>query len=586
MENYNSFDRLVLGISNNERIDLLKKLEASTDPEKQNVESSYIADPEDQEHDLSVKFKGESFLLRIWLHLKALFSANDVEFVYNQYLVSSLARGIEKNYPNLIDYKHGLLTTDFYNKLCELKNVAAFFKSGISVYEEKQGSFFVFLGSLFVPELSERIDSEVSPYKLGFDREVTGELRSSLIRKMEEILQSIPQTDKTRLYTAVRSIEWLKAFTHLPFERFTSRFISLVSGSYTCPLDAASQDLATFAKVLCNGKRIQTEILEALFLFSEQSQQEELANKTANIPEATEPTKSISREDSLNINCAEYLKKSLEQISLIKMFITTIPIHDLAAVANNSSIWIPDQLEGVEDWFVKYKNHWRKLFDQKWECWLRDKRKAQTHEKIKELFSIDDFPHIPNRPWLDIWDGMEFSKDYALGFVYAFFEQLYPTYSKLFKIIMVEGEFTQRENRIEFTDTYNLLNHLSQSTLMLNEQLSIKGVYGAYFDNIIKESIRTIQGKAKIDSLMSTIEHEASSLIAQFADACRTMQLLLGGILTEAKNPRYDTLANISSIQGKSNSIFREQLHAAKAGFIDALELLKELETIEITSRK
>lgn len=586
MDNYNSFDRLVLGISNNERIDLLKKLEAATDPEKQNVEASYIADPDDQEHDLSTKFKGESFLLRIWMHLKALFSANDVEFVYNQYLVSSLAKNIEKNYPNLIDYKHGLLTTDFYNKLYELKNVAAFFKPGISVYEEKQGSFFVFLGSLFVPELSERIDNEVSPYKLGFDREVTGELRSSLIRKMEEIIQSIPSTDKTRLYTAVRSIEWLKAFTHLPFERLTSRFISLVSGSYTCPLDSASQDLATFAKVLCNGKRIQTEILEALFLFSEQSQQDEIDSKTNNIPEATETTKAISKEETLNINCAEYLKKSLEQISLIKMFITTIPVHDLTAVANNSSIWIPEQLDGVEDWFVKYKNQWRKLFDQKWECWLRDKRKFQTHEKIKELFSTEDFPHITNRPWLEIWDGLEFSKDYALGFIYAFFEQLYPTYSKLFKVIMVEGEFTQRENRIEFTDTYNLLNHLSQSTLMLNEQLSIKGVYGASFDNIIKESIRTIQGKAKIDSLMSTIEHEASSLIAQFADACRTMQLLLGGILTEAKNPRYDTLANISSIQGKSNSIFREQLHAAKAGFIDALELLKELETIEITSRK
>ena len=33
MDNYTPFDRLVLGISNEERVDLLKKLESNSDPE-------------------------------------------------------------------------------------------------------------------------------------------------------------------------------------------------------------------------------------------------------------------------------------------------------------------------------------------------------------------------------------------------------------------------------------------------------------------------------------------------------------------------------------------------------------------------
>ena len=38
MENYTSFDKLVMGISNDERVNLLKKLESNSDPEKQNIE--------------------------------------------------------------------------------------------------------------------------------------------------------------------------------------------------------------------------------------------------------------------------------------------------------------------------------------------------------------------------------------------------------------------------------------------------------------------------------------------------------------------------------------------------------------------
>mgnify|MGYP003409447540 CR=1 FL=1 len=42
MEDYTSFDRLVSGITNDERINLLKKLESNSDPEKQNIEKKEI----------------------------------------------------------------------------------------------------------------------------------------------------------------------------------------------------------------------------------------------------------------------------------------------------------------------------------------------------------------------------------------------------------------------------------------------------------------------------------------------------------------------------------------------------------------
>ena len=38
MENYTSFDKLVMGISAEERENLLKKIESSSDSEKENIE--------------------------------------------------------------------------------------------------------------------------------------------------------------------------------------------------------------------------------------------------------------------------------------------------------------------------------------------------------------------------------------------------------------------------------------------------------------------------------------------------------------------------------------------------------------------
>lgn len=567
MDNYTSFDRLVLGISNDERVNLLKKLETNSDPEKQNIENKNRNN--DVTIDITERYQKESFFVRLWLRLKSLFTSSGIDFLYNEYLISNIAKDVEKNSPNLIDYKNGYLLTDFYERLKQLKNAADFFKPGITVYEENQGAFFVFLGSLFVPELSETLEKEVSPYKYGLDREVTSELRASLIRKLEEILHSIPTDKRAKLYDTIRAIEWLKFFTKLPFERFLSKFISLIPGANTCPIDSVSSELSTFSRVLCNGKKIQTEVLEALYLFSVQSQE---IIATVN-----------TDEETVNLGCTEYVKRSIEQIALIKMFITSIPIDSITAIATNSSNYEVEPLDGIEDWFIRYKNHWRKIFDQRWESWLRDKKKYAMNEKIKELFESSTFPFIPNRPWQEIWGGIPFAREYTLGFLWAFFQKTYPKYNKVLKIIMVEGDFAQRENRIEFTDTYNMLNHISQTVVNINEQLSPRGAYGISFNTVIKESLRTIQGQNKINNLLSTIENEVASLTTQFVECCRVMQLIFTGILSTDKNSRYESLVNITSIQGKANIQFRQQMKDVNAGFADIVDLIKQIETIDFS---
>ncbi len=572
MDELNSFDRLVSSLSHQERLDLLNKLKKDSDLENQTLKGE-VTEPIDDE-DIMVRYRSESFFLRFWLRIKSLFTSIDVETLYNDYLVSSIALEIEKTYPDILDYKHKKFCTTLYTKLAELKAAADFFKTGINAYEENQGAFYVFLGSLFIPDLSERIDKEVSPYNLGLDREITTELRASLIRKLEELLNDIPQSDKTNLYSSIIALEWLKHFCKLPYDKTLKRFISLLTGTYTCSIESVSSEFAAFTKVLCNGPVIKEEIIEALYLYSRQYQTSE--NGDNGIPLASE------KEDS----AIEFLEKSTKHIKIIKMFINSVPLLKLTAVANNCSIWHAEKIHGAEDWFVRYKAYWRKLFDQKWESWIIDKRRKDSFDKIKTMLTCNDYPFIPNRPWKDVWEGIPFMLDHSIGFMYAFFKDIYPIYNKSLKTLLVEGEFSQRDNRVEFTDTYNLLNHLAQSILVFNDKLSTKGIYGGSFSTVIKESLRTIQGQSRIDTLMNSISSEARLLIAQFADACRSIQLIIGGILHESKDPRYDTLSNIASIMGNQNTQFRQRLHDTKEGMMRALDIIKELESLEVLSTK
>lgn len=562
MDNENSFERLVAGISNDERVILFEKLNSSVDPESQSLQGAESLSAE-QPTDIVLRLQSESLFIRIWMFIKALFTSNDIEVVYNNHVLKNNGKKITFDNPELFNAKYGLLGSGFYEQVKALKEVSNFFKPSIVLYEDGQGSFFVFLGSLIAPELAERMEKEVSPYSLSFSREVTSETRTSLVRKMDELITGMPSSQRGVLYASVQSLDWLAQFVRLPFDRFLSRFTELPNGTLNCSLELVQSELAQFAKVLCNGKRISTEVLEALFLFSAQKKQNE------------------GEKIDISLEASAYLNEAIGQIGKIKAFIKTVPLRTISMIAFNSCLWTPDQPEGVEDWFLKYKAQWKKIFDQKWEDWLKDKKKEQTKERIKRLFHVAELPLMPNRPWAEVWNGILCSREYSLGFLYAFFQQLYPGYSAIFKIVLVDGEFSQRDIRVEFTDVYNEFNHLSETIVSLNDKLSPKGIYGDSFLRIIRESIRTIQGQNKINSLMLSIESEANLLVSKFCDNCRTMLEFLAGFLAQTKDIRYTTLSNITTLIGVNDGSLRNQINEVKIGLELAFDLIKEIETFE-----
>ena len=151
---------------------------------------------------------------------------------------------------------------------------------------------------------------------------------------------------------------------------------------------------------------------------------------------------------------------------------------------------------------------------------------------------------------------------------------------KLLKILMVEGVFYQKENLVELTDVCTELDRQRASLNKFKANIAPDGEGGLMFENLVKENLLNPKDKAKLDSLLKSLETDAALILAQWCAAARSVEQILKGVITGARNSRYDTLSNLSSIQGQHNEKFRKKLDDMQLGFEQALKIVKDLETI------
>jgi len=558
MDSYSSFDRMVISLTPAERASMLEKVQAIVNPESQSLASVEMQGPKIVP-DIELQLKNESFFVRIWLMIKSVFTNTDIKTLYNAQIVVKKGHNIEKTEPGLIDITKRVFLKGFYDQVEQLARCADFFTDGIEIYDADQGGFYVFLSSLIAPEINGKIAEEMNPLTLPFSREVTSELRLSMVRNLESTLQSMPSIKRAALYSAVCNTEWIRQFVHLPFNRILAAFTE-ENGQLVCPFDSVKNEISQFAKVLCNGKTIQSEVLEAFFVLS------------YNLTERN--------KENFSEKTSKYMEEAASNISLIKMFISTVPLRSLGSVVWFDAFWVPDKPEGSEDWFVKFKSAWRRNFDKQWDQWIAARKKHIAEDSMRQVFGFKSLPVLPCRPWKKILGGISFMYDYVMGFLSAFYDEVYPEYSKLLKIIMVEGVFYQKENLIELTDVCSELDKQRAALNKFKASVAPTGEGGIMFENLMKENLLDPRDKAKLDSLLKSLETDAALILAQWCASARTIELIIKGIITGARNARYDTLSNLSSIQGQYNEKFRHKLDEMQYGFERALEIIKDLETI------
>ncbi len=558
------FDNLVAGLSLDDRASILKQMKSKIKPEET------VFDLKDSHADLatddgSKSFSHEPFFTRIILYIKSLFQSQSVDVVYAEHRISKLSKKIEARYPQIFNSQRITLEQGFYEQLVELRKISAFFQAEILYSNDNPNDFLIVLGSLFMGDIEKKIDEVSNPFSISFTQEISNDMRASLLRKMELVLAEVSPQNKSILYTCVRSLNWLSAFVNLPFDSFIQKFSPASDGRLNCLAHSAKSEIEKFASVLGNAKNIEPEVLEALYLFYSQSQ--------------LKPGERLEIEVGIDT----HVEMSRKCIVMIRRFSDSVPIKSIGKIAFNSLSWEPTYKESGEDWFVQYKAQWKRIFDRKWSKWLQDKKLFTTKLKVTQFCGTNDYPFFPNRPWLKDNVSQPFSKDYSLGFLYAFFKNVYPKYHDALKILMARGEFILRDNKVEFTDTYTEMNTLGQTINELNIKLSPQGLHGQNFSQLSSDFLRTVQGQMQAQMLVQAVESEVSMIILTFGNACRSLISIFGGILIAKYNANYDTISNIASLAGPDNKPIRKHLLLASESINEALDILKDIGGIEVT---
>ena len=83
----------------------------------------------------------------------------------------------------------------------------------------------------------------------------------------------------------------------------------------------------------------------------------------------------IHFDEDVEKSAAAFLSKAQSSLIAIKTFLTICPVSLMGKVINQDYNWSAPNWGGSEDWFAKYKNHWRKILDIRWNQWVRDKKK-------------------------------------------------------------------------------------------------------------------------------------------------------------------------------------------------------------------
>lgn len=558
-----SFDELVAGISAEERKFLLNRLNQNKENLVPLIQSS--RDDADPDVTLQLKLQNESLLYKIFLWIRSLFTKRTTSQLYNDDLVSSIGRKIEKSHAGIIDMHNGLLQSLFYEKLKELKNSADFFKPYCDVVSENPGKFYVFMSTFICPEIAEKINSEADPYSIPFEREPTNELRASLIRRMENVFKEMSGGTRNRLYNAVLSIEWLRQFSGLPYIHFISQFTAIISESYTCPFVNAKVDYPAFARVLSSASSVSNEALEALFLFPQKNEK---------------GIKGLDGDGEKSIR--EFMSKAAGSISMIQMFISSVPLTSLGRVIFDNFDWQPDTYGGAENWFNKYKDEWKVVFDSRWNSWLRDRKKTQLASVLNKTFGIESFPELPYRPWSKLWGGVLFRCELTGGFLWWFATNKFDEVMKVMNVLVLEGVFINNENRAQLSEALNEFAEENQHMIMFGDSLQERGSIGTVFSKLISEHIRTLKGQAMVDGVILNAETTVRDYGKRFCESLKSIEQVLSGVLDDVKEKGYESIQNLNTIKGRENRAFRDSLEETRGVLLQARKIFSEIEPLDL----
>ncbi|OHE70728.1 MAG: hypothetical protein A2Z99_05290 [Treponema sp. GWB1_62_6] len=571
-----TFDRLVAELPVDERREFLSRLEALG-----TLSSAPLFAEENlsERVELEKRFGECSWYYRLYLGIMSTFKGKPAIKVFEDRLIGKLSVRIETRYPGIYDNRRGAFLAGFRDELLSLKDSARFFYEALdgSVGRDR-AAFFAFLASIEFDFLHSRFETEADPYAIaeaspGFSE---SEVRVQANRALESILQSIDDDQRRRMYRNVRSLSCLREIASFLFDRVLSSFSGtapaalLPSAGTNCPAYLILDQLKVLNDALFSFDFPPSmTLMESVFLFDLQEKMGE-------------------RDFDMMGETRKMLEQAEEALGRIRAFNKRLPLTAIIRCASRDLEYVPQAVTGGEDWFPVFRDFWRKKMEDRFLSFVHDRRLSQLAEALGTYFRGKDVPPLEHAVPPSAKYRKELGPDlivirsaFALRFLAGFYSTVFlGEINRALKPVLIDGEFYKRENRTEFTDAYNEILKLGDAVRLFDSRLGPQGDLGSRWEAAQKEMAQVAVKRRRLLAVAKEIDDEAGLVVGRAVKAMRSLQSILAGIISGEAGGRYDSLANLGALSGRSGS-FIPILENALQRIEKAVQLLGEIEAAE-----
>ncbi|MDR3248997.1 MAG: DUF5312 domain-containing protein [Treponema sp.] len=570
MAEMDTLEKLVTSLSLDERQKMFEKLQAQSNlsgeslyPASAEGEQEQVISPEEQYAKLP-------WYYRLYYFVLSLFKNKPSRQIFQDSQVSSLGRRIDLEHPGFYNFQKGLLLAEFYQLLLGLKNDARFFFDALDVSVNRdRGGFFSFLGSLEMAEVHRRLETETIPEKVREKNPTVPEteLRQAALRVMEEAFAGITEVQRTTMYRNARSLYCLKELSSFLYDRVLLAFAGGEEGE-TCSIYVVKDMLGSLNNILFALKEPPSlTLLESLFIFILQEK-------------AAEPGFDSNRELQRLLNRAE------GALANLRNFNRRIPLTLILRCGNRSMAYNPRQISGGEDWYAVYRDYWRRHIGDLFTAYMKDHHYRELREKFTDFFMGASPLSLANVASEENSGGLPVSGALSLSFLFSFNKLVFiPDINLYLQPIVAEGEFLQKENRTEFTGSYNDLAKLGDDIQNLDGKMAPDGIYGERYAQARQDMSSLPVKRRKIQLVLEDATEEGTRIVERTRVAADSIINIITGILKKDRGGKYDSLSNLPQLEAKQPN-FQTGLQNARERFKEMLRILDSITGLETESAK
>ena len=559
------FERLASGLSLDERQNLLEKLRSQSNISN---EPLYSKDKETvSAADADARFPALPWYYRLWYFFLSFFKAKSPVEIFEDHQISYLGQMIEERSPGLYDYQHRLLLPAFHRHMEKLKEASRFFYSALDTgVSRDKGAFFAFLGSLEMGNIHKILQEETDPGVVTEKHPGTQdtELRQMAFRAMEDAFAMITDEQRNTMYYDARSLNCLKGISSFLYDRVIMAFnFSAAHNGPVCSVNVVRELLMTLNNALFTFSIVPPlPLLESLFVFTLQDR-------------AGEQGFDINREIRLLSAKAE------DALGQLREFNRQVPLTWIIRCATRDMTLSPRETSGGEDWFVIYRDYWKRHIDFLFGDYLKDRRRLELINSFRYFLKGHSLKVLENVESEANPDGLPIKGAFALSFLYTFYSAVFmPETNKILRPILIDGEFHENEHRAEFAESYNNLIKLEDDIKRFEYAISPSGDFGKRYAQARHDMSALQVKRRKIQIVLEEVQEDAEKIVHQVRSACRRIVNILGGVRGRDFKIKYEVITNFSSLTAK-NSQFAEGIDESILQLRKVTELLDDIEAME-----